>query len=82
MKEPCISSDTLGALLADARFLDSPHIDLGPALGLDLPLLVGVHDLHALVTGGAASLQLQFDGKTLTAQPKDGGAMFTFTMNI
>jgi len=49
--------------------VNSPHIDLGPALGLSHPLLAEVDDLNKLVQHESPSFKLSYENAFLTAQP-------------
>jgi len=68
---------------------DSPHVDLGPLLGLSGPLRVGVDHLHEVAEGlisgnGIESLSasLQWDGGALTVAQQDGGVLATINIQF
>lgn len=73
--------DALAALCESAKAVDSPHVDLGPLLGLSTPCLVGVDDLHqVLLDHQAPGLSIHWDGGDVTVKREDGGAMATLTV--
>ena len=80
---------TLAEALDLAEKLDSPHVDLGPALGLPSPLRVGVDHLHEVAEGLIAgngieslSASLQWDGGALTVAQQDGGVIATLQITF
>jgi hypothetical protein len=76
-----IRGEELKGLLKRAREANSPHVDLGPVLGLDEPLRFGVSDLHSAVLAAAQGrpelprLSLCWDGGSLTVEHLQGGAL-------
>jgi hypothetical protein len=81
-----IDARVLRELVDDARNADSPHVDVGPLLGLDSPLRLGVNDLHNAVThvaggrGALPELSLSWDGGEVTVAHLDGGAFAKLTL--
>jgi hypothetical protein len=70
--------------LAAARDAAEPELDLSDILGLGSPLLVGVKDLHTVVTGRPEpKLVLKWDGdKALEVKRTDGGAVATLKVRF
>lgn len=82
-----IDAKKLQRLVDTAKELDSPHVNLGPLLGLQRPLLAEVDDLHKLVQSQYPSFELSYDNVFLTAQPTGAltapdGATFTIGVRI
>jgi len=71
-----LSKELLTKLIDDASQLNSPHIDLGPALGLPSPLLVKADGMYKLLEHESPTFSLSYDGAILTATPQEGGVMF------
>lgn len=57
--------------------LDSPHVDLGPLLGTDKPIRIGLDDLHELLQSGEPAFSLEYGDTSLTVCRQDGGMMAT-----
>jgi hypothetical protein len=57
--------------------IDSPHVDLGPLLGADRPLRIGLDDLHELLQSGEPAFSLEYGDTSLTVRRQDGGMMAT-----
>jgi hypothetical protein len=69
-------------LIDDAVFANSPHIDLGPLLGLPHALTVKAQDLRQLADHKAPTFSLSYDGVSVSARPENGGAVFTLGVSI
>jgi len=71
-----LSKELLTKLIDEASQINSPHIDLGPALGLPSPLLVKADGMYKLLEHESPTFSLSYDGAILTATPQEGGVMF------
>ena len=82
-----LSNSTLQRLLDVAKLADSPHVDLGPLLGLSHPLLAEVDDLHKLAQSEFPGFKLSYEDAFLTAQPSGSldnptGVMFSIGVKV
>jgi len=77
-----LSKELLTKLIDDASQLNSPHIDLGPALGLPLPLLVKADGMYKLLEHESPTFSLSYEGAILTATPQEGGVMFGLALQF
>jgi hypothetical protein len=68
---------TAQSLRDSVAALDSPHVDLGPLLGLDGPLRVGMSDVHDLLKSGEPAFTIEACDATLSVHRQDGGLMAT-----
>lgn len=71
-----LSKELVEKLIGDASQINSPHVNLGPVLGLPSPLLVKADGMYKLLEHESPTFSLSYDGATLTATPQDGGVMF------
>lgn len=69
MKAIVATNSLRQALDAAIEAADSPHFDLGPFLGTQTPVKIGLIDMHELLQHGEPALELEFEGKTLTVRP-------------
>lgn len=78
-----IDKNVLNDLFNKAREIDSPHVDLSSILGADHPVNLRIHDLHEIIIKHELpTISLSYENKILSIQPKDGGAMINFSINI
>jgi hypothetical protein len=74
-----VSRDSLKDLI-DRALLDAnyPHVDLGPLLGVDIAVRVGIDDVLPLLNTEEPAFRLELgDGKAITVRRQDGGMMAT-----
>lgn len=76
-----IDRDALAAALDVYRDLDEPHVNLGPLLGTDRPLRVGLDDLHELLQSGEPTFSIEYGDAELTVRKQDGGMMATLALH-
>ena len=77
-----VTKSTLAELIDLAGQVNSPHVDLGPALGLPSPLLVKVDGMYKLLEHESPTFSISYDGAILSATPQDGGALFALEISL
>lgn len=77
-----VSLEKLRSLADEAAAVDSPRVDIAPLLNAEVPVYLQLHALHGLISGALPSLSLDVGNVSFEAQPKDGGAMFSFTLKV
>ena len=75
-----VDRSSFQSLLDAASACNSPHIDVGPLLGLDQPLRVGVDDVaSALLAHDLPSFSVELsNGTEVKVSHVDGGALVTW----
>lgn len=69
-----VTRDSIESAIRDT---DAPHVNLGPVLGLNGELRVGLEDMHALLASGEPSFRLEWNNAVVTVRRQDGGVMAT-----
>jgi hypothetical protein len=83
MSSATVEPSELDSLVALAKEIDSPHVDLSTLLGLEKPLLVGVDDLHkALWNQELPAVSILYEDTTVTVKNQDGGVMATLDVKF
>lgn len=83
MSSAAVDPSELDSLVATAKGVDSPHVDLSTLLGLEKPLLVGVDDLHAAIWNQELpAVSIHYEDATITVKNQDGGAMATLEVKF
>jgi hypothetical protein len=79
-----VDRSSFQSLLDAASECNSPHIDVGPLLGLDRPLRVGVDDVaSALFSHELPSFSIELsNGTDVKVSHVDGGALVTWEGNF
>jgi hypothetical protein len=87
MPQAIVQGNEISDLLAKAKAIDSPHVNIAPLLGLGGPLMLGVDELHNAVLAAAGvgrelpAVSLRWgDGDAVTVEHVDGGAIAKLTI--